>query len=531
MAANPIQGESMNSSSRRTLSARGLVAAMLLVFSAGFASAQTPAAVPAAPAAASVAEVDLFADAPVADRVVIETVRELAKQGKWKSAWETLAGYDPENANPYILAQKIRVALDGYLQTTFHLMFGFEDLEEGDELLFKRMEAAEPENPVEFFPGDFAQAIEDKGEAVPPVLSLYLGEYFYTVFSSYQGQWLMPDQEVLARGATQFERAYAYDVYTPESLGQYSELLMALEQYEGAEKVLLKAMEFSPGDMGLAIRLSEVFLQTGRYEEVYGIADGIIAAAANDTELNDGYIAGIKAALYLGDKDKVEQYVAKMELSFPTDFMPGLVRHLAFVQLGDAEAAAAAADAVTEKFPGNPDVIRSIVSTWLSANDMAAGFAYLDRMIAKAASDDALAALYFYRALLGGEGADTGEKLGAVLADLATAESYFRKTYPEGHEVYGMIEQLKAQWTGAIEQLKTEAEMAAGGGDTDSQSEADSTSAASEEWETEEAAETPAATQAPAAPAPQTAAPAAPAQPAETPAESADEVSAASESY
>ena len=225
----------MNSSSRRTMSARGLVAALLLIFSAGFVSAQTQDPAAAVPAVAAPAA-DLFADAPVADRVVIETVRELAKQGKWKSAWAVLAEYDPENANPFILAQKIRVALDGHLQTTFHLMFGFEDLEAGDELLFKRMEATEPENPVEFFPGDFAQAIEDKGEAVPPVLSLYLGEYFYTVFSSYQGQWLMPDQEVLARGATQFERAYAYDVYTPESLGQYSELLMALEQYEGAEK-------------------------------------------------------------------------------------------------------------------------------------------------------------------------------------------------------------------------------------------------------------------------------------------------------
>lgn len=524
----------MNSSSRRTMSARGLVAALLLIFSAGFVSAQTQDPAAAVPAVAAPAA-DLFADAPVADRVVIETVRELAKQGKWKSAWAVLAEYDPENANPFILAQKIRVALDGHLQTTFHLMFGFEDLEAGDELLFKRMEATEPENPVEFFPGDFAQAIEDKGEAVPPVLSLYLGEYFYTVFSSYQGQWLMPDQEVLARGATQFERAYAYDVYTPESLGQYSELLMALEQYEGAEKVLLKAIEFSPGDTGLSIRLSEVFLQTGRYEEVYGIADGIIAAAANDTELNDGYIAGIKAALYLGDKAKVEAYVGKMELSFPTDFMPGLVRHLAFVQLGEAEAAAAAADAVTEKFPGNPDVIRSIVSTWLSANDVAAGFAYLDRMIAKSSSDDAKAALYFYKALLGGEGADSVEKLTAVLADLATAESYFRKSYPEGHEVYGMIEQLKAQWTGGIEQLKAEAEKAAGGGDSDAEAEADSTSAASEEWETEEEDETQAATQTTVTPAPQqaapTAAPAAPAQPAGQAEPAADEVSAASEDW
>ena len=57
-------------------------------------------------------------------------------------------------------------------------------------------------------------------------------------------------------------------MYTPESLGQFSELLMALEQYEGAEQVLLKAIEFSPADTGLAIRLSEVFLQTGANSQV-----------------------------------------------------------------------------------------------------------------------------------------------------------------------------------------------------------------------------------------------------------------------
>ncbi|MFA5851417.1 MAG: tetratricopeptide repeat protein [Spirochaetales bacterium] len=468
----------MNSSSRKITQVIRLVAFMALLFAASgllFAQAETtpaqteaPAAQtapqPATPADATAAQPaaavtatpvalpaqNFFLDAPAADQEVIAKAEGLASQGKWLSAWKALSDYDATNANSFILAEKIRLALDGYAQTTYHLAFGFVDLAEGQDLESARAGAVEATDVVEFSPGDLAKAIEDKGEAIPPVLSMKLGDFYYTVWKDYQGQWLKDDAEILSMAVEGYDRALAYETFTAQSLDRQSEMLISLQRFDAAETVVKKGLELDPANNALTLRLADVYISMGKYTEVYPLADKVIAAAANDSEINDAYIVAIKSGLTSSDKDTLEKYLAGFEKSFPTEYMPGLVRHLVAVQLGDPAAADAAADAVTDAFPGNPDIIRSILSTWLSANDPDSGVRYLARAIAKAPGDEAMAALYFYKALLGPEITQTDEVLNQALADLATAEGYFKKSYPEGHEVFGMIDQLRGQWTDAL---------------------------------------------------------------------------------
>ena len=466
----------MNSSSRKITRVIRLVVIMALLFAANgllFAQAETtpaqaetpatqPAATPdatsaqpAAPATATAAPAALpaqnfFLDAPAADQEVIAKAEAFAGQGKWLSAWKALSEYDAANANSFILAEKIRIALDGYAQTTYHLSFGFVDLAEGMDLESARAGAVEATDVVEFNPGDLAKAIEDKGEAIPPVLSMKLGDFYYTVWKDYQGQWLKEDSEILSLAVEGYDRALAYETFTAQSLDRQSEMLISLQRFDAAETVVKKGLELDPANNALTLRLADVYFSMGKYADVYPLADKVIAAAANDSEINDAYIVAIKSGLTSSDKVSLEKYLAGFEKSFPTEYMPGLVRHLVAVQLGDSAAADAAADAVTDAFPGNPDIIRSILSTWLSANDPDSGSRYLARAIAKAQGDEALAALYFYKALLGPEITQTEEVLNQALADLATAEGYFKKSYPEGHEVFGMIDQLRGQWTEAL---------------------------------------------------------------------------------
>lgn len=483
---------------------------------------------PATPAAAtSPAAQNLFVDAPAADQELIAKAEELAAQGKWLSAWKALAEYDAENANPFILAEKIRIALDGYAQTTYHLAFGFVDLAEGLDLESARAGAVEVTDVAEFNPVDLAKAIEDKGGAVPPVLSMRLGDFYYTVWKDYQGQWLKEDAEILATAVEGYDRALAYDMYSAQSLGRQSEMLMALQRFDAAETVVKKGLELEPDSNVLVLRLADIYFSAGRYDEVYPLADKVIATAANDNEVNDGYVVAIKSGLSSSNKEALEKYISGFEKSFPMEYMPGLVRHLVAVQLGDAEAADAAADAVTEAFPGNPDVIRSLLSTWLSASDPESGARYLTRAIAKASSDDAMAALYFYKALLGPEIAQTDEVLNQALVDLATAEDYFKKSYPEGHEVFGMIDQLRGQWTEALKASQA-VQSAAPAEGTAPAAEATTTEAAATEATTTEATTTDSsATEATATTTtttvdPAAATPATPAAPAEGGAQSSD---------
>jgi len=225
---------------------------------------------------------------------------------------------------------------------------------------------------------------------------------------------------------------------------------VALQRFEAAESVLGKLLAIEPENHLLSLRLAEIYFSTGRYAEIYPLADKVIAVAVDPAELNNAYVQAIKAGLASSDKVMLEKYMTGFELSFPSEYIPGLIRHVVAVQLGDAPAADAAADAVTAAFPGNPDVIRSVLSTWLSVNDSESGFKYLERSIATAEGDEALAALYFYKALLSGETAQTPESITLALADLEKAEEHFKKSYPEGNEVFGMIAELKTQWTEAL---------------------------------------------------------------------------------
>ncbi len=392
----------------------------------------------------------LYGDASDLDKEILGKVERMAAQGQWKSAWSALAELDPNNTNPFIFAEKVRLALDGWAQNTMHLLFGFVDLPEGENLEMLRFGTPETGDPVEFNPAQISDSLEERGEAIPPVLSFMLGKYYHTVWENYQGQWLMADEEILVRGVESFDRALAYDLYSADSLDKHSGMLIALQRFDGAEKVLSKALELAPESNSLRVRMADVYYASGRYDDVYALADKVIASAADDGELNDGYIVAIKAGLAALDKERLTPYIDGLELSFPNDYTPGLIRHLIAVQLGDPEGADTAADKVTETFGGDPEVVRSLLSTWLSANDPDSGFRYLERAIAKGGADGSMASFYFYKAMLQSEIAMSPEDLQLAKSNLQAAREYFSKSYPEGHEIFGLLDEIEAEWEAAL---------------------------------------------------------------------------------
>ena len=451
----------MSSSNRISRAARlfVLLALFSIAFSPVFAQEAVPPAAPATvPAVTATAAVQpvlsFYEDASDADKAAVASSRAFTASGKWLSAWKLLDGYDASNANPWILAEKIRIADEGFAQTIMHLVFGFVDLAEGEDLASARANSGEGVETIDFKPAELAAAIEASGAAVPAVLSLTLGDYYYEVYSKYKGQWMEEDAAILGKAAEEYGRAFAYEAFTRESLGRQSEILISLQQFEGAEAVVRKGLELSPGNHALTLKLGEVLYGAGRYEEVFPLANGLIANPGDSNELNEAFILAIKTGLGTQNRSVLDKYLADYEKGFPGEYMPGLVRHLVMVRLGDAPAADAAADALDLAFPGNPDVIRSVLSTWLSADDTESGFNYLNRCLARNPSDEASAALYFYKALLGYQSAAAIENVEAALADLATAEASFQKVYPAEAQVFVTIAQLRDEWTQALNSAK-----------------------------------------------------------------------------
>lgn len=426
------------------------MAVFLLLAAPAAVFAQAPAAETAP--AGTVPSVSLYADAPPQDLEMITVAKGIAAKGKWLTAWNILSTYDPDNSNPFVVAAKIELALEGYAQTSLHVVFGFSDLSGGQTLDDLRSGMSEGIQPVDFAPTDVVREIEAAGGAMPPVLSLALGDYYYVVWKEYPGQWILEDNDVLTYGAEAYDRALAYDVFTKRSLARHSEILHALRKYDGAELVTKKALELDPSSGALHLRLADIYLAAGKPELVYAETDIVMAAPDDPNLLGDAYVLAISAGLAEKNPEILEKYVAAYEKSFPEEFIPGLVRHLVAVRMEDEAGADAAADAVTEANPGNPEIIRSLLSTWLAEGKADKGMNYIDRMIAKKPADNAMAAFYFYRALLDAETAESVDGIKQALADLAMAEEYFLKSpeYPAGSQVYDTIASLKEEWSAIV---------------------------------------------------------------------------------
>ncbi|MEN6490759.1 MAG: hypothetical protein ABFC85_02075, partial [Rectinema sp.] len=179
-----------------------------------------------------------YADAAQQTKEALDASRLLQSKGQWSKAWNLLAALDPENKDGYVLAEKIRLALEGNVANGMLISFGFVDLAEGQNLDALRVNPPEKQTLADFNPVDLADALEKSGEAVPPVLSYELGNYLYTVNHEYGDNWILESQAVQQKAVENYDRALAYDTYTEKSLSHQAELLLNLQQYDAVETVL-----------------------------------------------------------------------------------------------------------------------------------------------------------------------------------------------------------------------------------------------------------------------------------------------------
>lgn len=403
-----------------------------------------------------------YADADQSVREGLAASRVLQSKGQWSKAWNLLTLLDPENKNGYVLAEKIRLALEGNVANGMLISFSFVDVPDGKSLEDLRLDPPEDQKPADFNPLDLTQELEKSGEAIPPVLSYELGNYLYQVYKEYGEDWIQDSQTVQQKAVENYDRALAYDTYTSKSLSNQAELLSNLQQYEGAEKVLRKAIAVYPEDAAFSVRLAGALNSMQRFEEVYPIVDEIIAKNAADDTTYNAFIEGIKAGLNSENEQKMDSYVNAMIERYPAEYIPFLIRHLIAVRMGQPEKADAAADEVTEKFGADPNVVRSLLSTWLNAQDVESGFGYLDRSIEKfAGNDKALSGLYFYRALMHAETAQVLDDIKSALEDLDKAESYFSAVYDSDNMVFETVKQLREEWNQIIKANEAEQEAPA----------------------------------------------------------------------
>ncbi len=150
-----------------------------------------------------------YSDAEPQTKEIIDAARLLESKGQYAKAWNLLAAFDPDSKDGYVLAEKIRLALEDSIDNGMFVSFSFIDLEEGQSIYEAWLNPPEKQTIVDFNPLDLVEELEESGEAIPPILSLEFAGYLYTVNQEYGDNWLIDSFTLQQKAVENYDRALA----------------------------------------------------------------------------------------------------------------------------------------------------------------------------------------------------------------------------------------------------------------------------------------------------------------------------------
>ena len=345
-----------------------------------------------------------FEDAPGYAKKAVAAAEELSYYGQWLSAWYSLTDADPLEEDPFILAQKINIALNGYIEHDNYRGFAFADLAEGEDAEAVRYSDYSGSEFFHFDPHAQFVAMESSSVAVPPILSLAMGDYYHTLWFNYADfseDWVTSQEEAFDLAMRCYQAAEeAYILVNTRSMLRYAQLLTQVCQYEKTIALLLEIIDWEPENIQARTALAEAYALDMNLDEAfyhYGIL------ASSDPRSEDAYDAYSKAAelaLLNGRSQEFENYLRSLEYYFPDDWLSVLLRHKKAVSINDWATARVLADAGLNKFPDDVFLLDSLLGSWLvTAEGYFKGFDFLDDKILKTRENSKrLVTLLFYRA-------------------------------------------------------------------------------------------------------------------------------------
>ncbi len=409
---------------------------------------------------------------------VLKNALELSAQGKWKSAFDALGAFDPKDADPYVLAMKTELCIEGYVQSDMHQHFALKDLAEGETLESVRAGKEQFED-FAFDPVALCEVQAAAGTVQPAVLERALGDYYYSVDKNFEGEWVNSDQTIVAGAVAHYLAAEKQGVKDALGFRKHGEMILLSGDAWQADALLRASILLNDGDGYAHAALAEALSNEGQADAALDEVEKALTLIplTGKNERFSAYILGARICRENGKTDASNVYIGRAEKEFPDIPNPGIIHMLLALQDGAADETAAAADSVYERFPTSPYVVRSILMIWLQNQDGDSPMAFLDRHLkAQEGKTESLAVLQFYKAVLLNtvKGAAGNEE---AIALLDQAEANFKQVYKPENEVFATITQLKQEYTDGIAEAKAAAAAAAQGSGSDG---ADSSSGAAD---------------------------------------------------
>ena len=203
-------------------------------------------------------------------------------------------------------------------------------------------------------------------------------------------------------------------------------------------------MELEPKSANVFYSYAMSLSFRGKKTEALAEIDKAIEFYGEDSTRINAIALGARTAAELGDDAKVQRYYALADEDYPDSPTPGVLRHMVAIETGNKSAASDAADSLVSAYGSNPNVIRTLISTWYSAGDATAARDFLQRNIAKGGEDLTVATLNFYLVVLLSQGSPSDEDRAVALKALDEAEARFKTVFGPENQVYGVITDMRA---------------------------------------------------------------------------------------
>lgn len=347
-----------------------------------------------------------FDDATMSAKLAIAGAEELTWDGKWLAAWTAINARDPNNLDPYILAEKIRIALDGNTSNNLYKGFTLADTPEDGDTEAARQAGTLREEYFDFDPDAVVRGMEARGVTIPPVLASALGDFYYSAWYWCGESYSLTEDETKAEALHWYDIAnQAYVIVDLKSIMQYGELLIDAGRAGEAVTILKDETEWEPDDVDLRLKLVDAYTQTSDAADAFAELDGLIQRASLDEDARDYYSKALSLAFDQNDKAALDKYLAGLDARVPDNWLADATRHRMAVRAGDNGGAQKIADDLMTRFPLHTDVLESLLSDWLefgvdNPTVTNAGVGFLNRWIGKSKGDNAaLGTYYLYRSL------------------------------------------------------------------------------------------------------------------------------------
>ncbi len=347
-----------------------------------------------------------YDDAPMGAKLAIAGAEELVWAEQWLSAWKILDERDPDNLDPYILAEKISIVLNGNSSDNLYKGFTLYDAPPDGDTEAARQAGTLAEEYVAFDADEAVRGMEARGVAVPPVLASALGDFYYSAWYWCGDSYALTEDDAKAEALRWYDAANeACIIVDPKNITQYAELLLDARRADEAIAILKDETEWEPDNAYVRLQLIDAYLQVGNAPNAFAELDTLIAGAADDADARDYYGRALSLAFDQRDDSALTKYLAGSEARLPSDWLADSVRHRIAVRDGDEASAQRLADNLMTRFPLNTNLLESLLTNWLefgaeSPAATEAGLSFLRRGIESSTGDElALSIYYLYRSL------------------------------------------------------------------------------------------------------------------------------------